>query len=244
MLPSAKKSTSKIQKESNKTHPNSKLCKALYGLKKAPKNWYKTLISWLESIGFHESSCDPCLYLCDDKISWIFLHVNNLVLVGPGNDFKIKFEKRFYNSVSHKPNTVLGMKFERIGHKIWGLIAARLKGVRTPMRTPKKKTACSRCTPLRKGAQRLHALPRRLHAICTPSIDVRPCQTGVQSLHACLEGVQSLHALWTGVQALHACRLTNPPPSSTTQIRKQMTGHARQTLTRPNHQGKPPQAPF
>ncbi|PLW04725.1 hypothetical protein PCANC_28570, partial [Puccinia coronata f. sp. avenae] len=71
---------------------------------------------------------------------------------------------------------------------------------------------------------------------CTPSIGVRPCQTGVQSLHACLEGVQSLHALWTGVQALHTCRLTNPPPSSTTQICKQMTGHARQTLTRPNHQ--------
>ncbi|PLW12839.1 hypothetical protein PCANC_19201 [Puccinia coronata f. sp. avenae] len=121
-----------------------------------------------------------------------------------------------------------------------------------------------------------HAQKKRLHAIRTPSIGVRPCQTGVQSLHACLEGVQSLHALRTGVQALHACarpsdrragfarllahvslliqeayvsraigatvyvapiaRLTNPPPSSTTQIRKQMTGHARQTLTRPNHQ--------
>ncbi|PLW32863.1 hypothetical protein PCANC_25280 [Puccinia coronata f. sp. avenae] len=39
------------------------------------------------------------------------------------------------------------------------------------------------------------------------------------------------------MQALHACWLTNPPPSLTTQIRKQMTGHARQTLTRPNHQG-------
>ncbi|PLW38496.1 hypothetical protein PCANC_12480 [Puccinia coronata f. sp. avenae] len=82
--------------------------------------------------------------------------------------------------------------------------------------------ACRGCTPFPAG--------------CTPSIGVRPCQTGVQSLHACLEGVQSLHALWTGVQALHTCRLTNPPPSSTTQICKQMTGHARQTLTRPNHQ--------
>ncbi|PLW27623.1 hypothetical protein PCASD_21168 [Puccinia coronata f. sp. avenae] len=60
-----------------------------------------------------------------------------------------------------------------------------------------------------KGVQRLHALPRRLQAICTPSIGVQPCQTGVQSLHACLEGVQSLHALRTGVQALHACRLTS-----------------------------------
>ncbi|PLW42894.1 hypothetical protein PCANC_17745 [Puccinia coronata f. sp. avenae] len=68
--------------------------------------------------------------------------------------------------------------------------------------------ACSRCMPLRKGVQRLHALPRRLHTICTPSIGVQPCQTGVQSLHACLEGVKSLHALRTGVQALHACWLT------------------------------------
>ncbi|PLW24897.1 hypothetical protein PCANC_28172 [Puccinia coronata f. sp. avenae] len=65
-----------------------------------------------------------------------------------------------------------------------------------------KKTACSRCTPLRKGVQRLHAFNRRAYG-------VQPCQTGVQSLHACLEGVQSLHALWTGVQALHACRLTS-----------------------------------
>ncbi|PLW29480.1 hypothetical protein PCANC_26064 [Puccinia coronata f. sp. avenae] len=57
---------------------------------------------------------------------------------------------------------------------------------------------------LRKGVQRLHALPRTLNAICTPSI-------GVQACRACTpvwRGVQSLHTLWTGVQALHACWLT------------------------------------
>ncbi|PLW47400.1 hypothetical protein PCANC_05868 [Puccinia coronata f. sp. avenae] len=56
--------------------------------------------------------------------------------------------------------------------------------------------------------QRLHALPRTLHVICTPSIrraGVRPCQTGVQSLHACLE--------WRAKPARsfgQACRLCTP----------------------------------
>ena len=87
-------------------------------MKQAPKNWYETLVSWLESIGFVESNCDPCLYLCNDRVSQIFFHVDDLILVGPGNDFKNKFEKRFSNSASHKPNTILGMKFKRIRHKI------------------------------------------------------------------------------------------------------------------------------
>ncbi|KNZ53396.1 uncharacterized protein VP01_3250g1 [Puccinia sorghi] len=42
----------------------------------------------------------------------------DLVLVGPGNHFKEKFEERFKNSSCHEPNTILGMKFEQVGHKI------------------------------------------------------------------------------------------------------------------------------
>jgi hypothetical protein len=53
----------KTPKGVNRDSPYLKLRKALYGLKQAPKNWYETLTSWLES------NCDPCLYLCDDKIS-------------------------------------------------------------------------------------------------------------------------------------------------------------------------------
>ncbi|PLW07827.1 hypothetical protein PCANC_23319 [Puccinia coronata f. sp. avenae] len=82
--------------------------------------------------------------------------------------------------------------------------------------------ACSRCTPLWKGVQPLHAAlerragaarlsphaARHVHAYNRCAYGVQACQTGVQSLHACLKGVQSLHALRTGVQALHACRLT------------------------------------
>ncbi|KNZ54048.1 hypothetical protein VP01_3062g2 [Puccinia sorghi] len=42
-----------------------------------------------------------------------------LVLVGPGNDFKNKFSERFSNSACHPPNTLLGMKFKRIGDRIF-----------------------------------------------------------------------------------------------------------------------------
>lgn len=108
----------KTPKGVNRNAPYLKLKKALYGLKQAPKNWYETLTSWLESVGFFESNCDPCLYLCDDNVSRLFFHVDDLVLVGSGNNFKEKFEKHFSNSSCHDPNTILGMKFERIGHKI------------------------------------------------------------------------------------------------------------------------------
>ncbi|KNZ53814.1 uncharacterized protein VP01_3129g2 [Puccinia sorghi] len=101
-----------------RTSPYLKLKKALYGLKQAPKNWYETLTGWLKSVGFKELACNPCMYACDDGISFIFFHVDDLVLVGPGNDFKNKFADRFSNSACHPPNTLLGMKFEKIGSKI------------------------------------------------------------------------------------------------------------------------------
>ncbi|PLW37483.1 hypothetical protein PCANC_17300 [Puccinia coronata f. sp. avenae] len=105
-----------------------------------------------------------------------------------------------------------------------GLIAARPSGVRTPIRTPKK-TVCSRCTPLWKGVQPLHAASERraeaarpsphaarhLHAFNRRAYGVQACDPARQACRACTpvwRGVQSLHALRTGVQALHACRLT------------------------------------
>ncbi|KNZ54453.1 hypothetical protein VP01_2942g1 [Puccinia sorghi] len=84
----------------------------------SPKNWYETLTAWLNSLGFYESNCDPCLYICDDRVSVVFFHVDDLVLVGPGNDFEKEFESRFNNSSCHEPNTILGMKFEKSSNKI------------------------------------------------------------------------------------------------------------------------------
>ncbi|KNZ56715.1 putative retroelement pol polyprotein [Puccinia sorghi] len=47
-----------------------------------------------------------------------FFHVDDLILVVPGNNFEKEFEKRFSNSSCHSPNTILGMKFKQEEDKI------------------------------------------------------------------------------------------------------------------------------
>ncbi|KNZ44282.1 uncharacterized protein VP01_9316g1, partial [Puccinia sorghi] len=81
-------------------------------------NWYNTLTAWLNSISFYESTCDPCLYSCNGKVSFVFFHLGDLILVGQGNKFKKELEKRFRNSSCQEPNTILGMKFKREDKKI------------------------------------------------------------------------------------------------------------------------------
>ncbi|PLW11775.1 hypothetical protein PCANC_22081 [Puccinia coronata f. sp. avenae] len=44
--------------------------------------------------------------------------------------------------------------------------------------------ACSRCTPLWKGVQGLHAFPRTLHAMCMPTIGVHTARAGFARLSA------------------------------------------------------------
>ncbi|PLW33823.1 hypothetical protein PCASD_15890 [Puccinia coronata f. sp. avenae] len=68
--------------------------------------------------------------------------------------------------------------------------------------------ACRGCTPLRKGVQRLHALPRRLHAIRTPSIGVHmACNPARQACRACTP-------VWRACKSCtpfgQACRLCTP----------------------------------
>ncbi|PLW37405.1 hypothetical protein PCASD_09886 [Puccinia coronata f. sp. avenae] len=88
--------------------------------------------------------------------------------------------------------------------QLWGLIAARPKGVRTPIHMPKKNSV----QPLRKGVQRLHALPRRLNAIRTPSIGMHmACNPARQACRACTP-------VWRACKACtpfgQACRLCTP----------------------------------
>ncbi|PLW52190.1 hypothetical protein PCANC_10273 [Puccinia coronata f. sp. avenae] len=66
-------------------------------------------------------------------------------------------------------------------HDPWGLIAARPKGVRTPIRKPKKNGV----QPLHAASERRAEAARHLQAFNRRAYGVRPCQTGVQSLHAC-----------------------------------------------------------
>ena len=45
-----------------------KLNRCLYGLKQSPKNWFLHLKERLESVGFTQSECDPCLFYQKDII--------------------------------------------------------------------------------------------------------------------------------------------------------------------------------
>lgn len=49
----------------------------------------------------------------------IFFHVDNLILVGLGNNFKENFPQHFPNSTAHNPNTILGMKYSKTNNKIF-----------------------------------------------------------------------------------------------------------------------------
>jgi hypothetical protein len=99
----------KTPEGSNRTSPYLKLVKSLYGLKQAPKNWYKTLTSWFQEIDYYPSVLDTCLFIHKDKDSFIFFHVDDLIVVGRMLSFKELFLACFPNSTAHSPDTLLGM---------------------------------------------------------------------------------------------------------------------------------------
>ncbi|PLW37125.1 hypothetical protein PCASD_13942 [Puccinia coronata f. sp. avenae] len=100
----------KTPEGSSRKSPYLKLEKSLYGLKQAPKNWYDTLTSWFGDIGFNPSVSDACLFIHKAKNSFIFFHVDDLIVVGQTNQFERLFIERFPNSTAHSPDTLLGMK--------------------------------------------------------------------------------------------------------------------------------------
>jgi hypothetical protein len=86
-----------------------KLVKSLYGLKQAPKNWYKTLTGWFEDIDYNPLISDACLFIHKKKNSFIFFHVDDLIVVGQTDEFERLFLEQFPKSTAHSPDTLLGM---------------------------------------------------------------------------------------------------------------------------------------
>ncbi|KNZ53204.1 hypothetical protein VP01_3307g1 [Puccinia sorghi] len=69
-------------------------------------------MSWFEEIDYLPSISDACLFTHKNKHSFIFFHVNDLIVVGKTQEFKDLFLRRFPNSTAHSPNTLLGMNLE------------------------------------------------------------------------------------------------------------------------------------
>ncbi|KNZ57847.1 hypothetical protein VP01_2059g2 [Puccinia sorghi] len=84
--------------------------------------------------GFLESNCNPCLYRFNDNISMIFFHVDNLILFGPGNNFKDNFEKQFTNNailLSNPKHIKHGL--EELGLRLQPMIMNDPKGLFTAL---------------------------------------------------------------------------------------------------------------
>jgi hypothetical protein len=100
----------KTPEGSTRKAPYLKLNKSLYGLKQAPANWYDTLTQWFECINYQQSTSDPCLFIHKDRHSFIFFHVDDLIVVGNVEAFELLFMNRFPNSTAHEPDSLLGME--------------------------------------------------------------------------------------------------------------------------------------
>jgi hypothetical protein len=79
-----------------------RLKKALYGLKKAPRDWYIHIDSYLLSNGFSKNNSEPTLYIKinnQGEILIIFLYVDDLIFTGNINlsieEFRTTMKKEF-----------------------------------------------------------------------------------------------------------------------------------------------------
>ena len=58
-----------------------KLNKSLYGLKQSPRCWNKVLTEFMKSLGFTQSSADPCIYVRDSRsLTIVAAYVDDLII--------------------------------------------------------------------------------------------------------------------------------------------------------------------
>jgi hypothetical protein len=86
--------------------------------KQAPKNWNKTIITWLE-YGFIQSKVNPgiCVFIKEGELYVLALYVDDNIIVGPTGSFIVGFKSAFgvrFNVQDLGPMSwLLGMTVER-----------------------------------------------------------------------------------------------------------------------------------
>ncbi|XP_020680375.1 uncharacterized protein LOC110098020 [Dendrobium catenatum] len=93
--------------------------KSIYGLKKAPRQWYNTFTTFLVSLGFSHSKSDPSLLIYNKDKARIFLlvYVDDILITGNNNDVINEILAQLNKAFSMKHlgtvNEFLGLSIQR-----------------------------------------------------------------------------------------------------------------------------------
>ena len=77
-----------------------RLLKALYGLRKSPKLWYKELVSFLQGLGFEPCTEEPCIMINRETKLVLFLFVDDMLIIAPSD--KDQEVEQFKQDVQNK----------------------------------------------------------------------------------------------------------------------------------------------
>ncbi|XP_019108082.1 uncharacterized mitochondrial protein AtMg00810-like [Beta vulgaris subsp. vulgaris] len=68
------------------------LQKSLYGLKQAPRAWYQRFATYILSIGFVSSKCDPSLFIYRNgqNMAYLLLYVDDIILATSSDDLRTR----------------------------------------------------------------------------------------------------------------------------------------------------------
>ncbi|RVE40811.1 hypothetical protein evm_014540 [Chilo suppressalis] len=93
-----------------------KLKKALYGLKEAPKCWNGRFHQFITGKGYVQSKYDYCLYRKGK--TWILLYVDDILLLGNGDNIVRELEKEFKVKNLGEVKNYLGLEITRIKNRL------------------------------------------------------------------------------------------------------------------------------
>ena len=91
-----------------------KLKKSLYGLRQAPRCWNKSFHEYMKSIGFEQSTADPCVYIrVGTTVAIVAVYVDDLILITKTlqemNELKASLSMRFRMKNMGKLHYCLGI---------------------------------------------------------------------------------------------------------------------------------------